>query len=87
MDAVAKASGMSTRSFNRLFAVELGLTPKQVLSQYRVAHARAQLLTGKVTVTEAALSVGYNSLAQFIAVFRQLTGQLPSEVARLGKHG
>jgi AraC-like DNA-binding protein len=82
MEKIARDSGLSVRSFNRLFATELGLTPKQVLSQYRVAHAREQLSTGRVTVTEAALSVGYQSLPQFIAIFRQLTGQLPSEVAR-----
>jgi AraC-like DNA-binding protein len=86
METVAREAGMSVRSFNRLFLLELGLTPKQVLSQYRVARARQALLSGQATVTEAAYQVGYNSLAQFIAVFRQLTGQLPSEVARLGRH-
>jgi AraC-like DNA-binding protein len=29
-----------------------------------------------------ALAVGYQSLSQFIATFRQITGQLPSEVRR-----
>jgi AraC-like DNA-binding protein/mannose-6-phosphate isomerase-like protein (cupin superfamily) len=84
MERAAKAAGLSVRSLNRLFATELSLTPKQVLTQVRVTHARELLLAGK-PVTEAAFSVGYGSLAQFISVFRQLTGQLPSEVARLGQ--
>jgi len=36
------------------------------------------------TVTEAAFASGYKSLAQFITVFRRLTLQSPSEVARVG---
>lgn len=84
MTAAARAAGLSQRSMTRLFASELGLSPKQVLSQYRVDHARALLVSGKATVTEAALDVGYQSLPQFIAVFQKLTGQLPSEVLRMG---
>ena len=33
------------------------------------------------SVTEAAFEVGYASLSQFITVFRQVTGKLPSAVA------
>ena len=50
-------------------------------------HERAQelLLSGQANVTDAAFAVGYQSLAQFIRSFRQITGQLPSDVARRGK--
>jgi len=34
-------------------------------------------------VTETAFAVGYQSLSQFISAFRQLTGQIPSEYARM----
>jgi AraC-like DNA-binding protein/mannose-6-phosphate isomerase-like protein (cupin superfamily) len=84
MEKAAKAAGLSVRNLNRLFATELSLTPKQVLNQYRVAKARALLLSGS-SVTDAALEIGYSSLSQFIQVFRSLTGQLPSAVARLGQ--
>jgi AraC-like DNA-binding protein/mannose-6-phosphate isomerase-like protein (cupin superfamily) len=86
MESAASASGLSLRSMNRLFQQELERSPKQVLMQYRVRHAQELLLSG-ATVTQTALDVGYRSLAQFIAVFRQLTGQLPSEVARRGVAG
>jgi AraC-like DNA-binding protein len=82
--AIAAQAGLSVRTLNRLFTTELGATPKQVLSQYRVAAARELLLSGQANATEAAFRVGYQSLAQFIRVFRQVTGQLPSEVARKG---
>jgi AraC-like DNA-binding protein len=82
---VAAKAGLSVRTLNRLFAVELGATPKQILNRYRISAATELLVSGRANVTEAAFHVGYQSLAQFIRVFRQLTGQLPSEVARMGR--
>ncbi len=84
MTAVASESGLSLRNLNRLFLEQIGLSPKQVLTHYRIAAAKDQLLAGS-TVTEAAFASGYESLGQFITMFRRLTGQLPSQVARLGQ--
>lgn len=84
MTVVARATGLSVRNMNRLFLDELGLTPKQVVAQQRIAAARA-LLAGGASVTATALDCGYQSVSQFITVFRQLTGQLPSEYARYGQ--
>ncbi|HEX4923294.1 MAG TPA: AraC family transcriptional regulator [Bdellovibrionales bacterium] len=83
--ALAEHAGMSLRNLNRLFLQELGLTPKQVATSLRIEHAKTLLLEGRVSVTEAALSSGYQSLSQFITVFRQVTGQLPSEIRRFGQ--
>lgn len=85
MDIVAKSSGLSVRSLNRLFLDELSISPRQVLIQYRIEKAKELLLLGQHTVTNAAFEVGYNSLAQFIKSFRQVTGQLPSEIRRFGQ--
>ena len=82
LDAMARKAGLSTRSLNRLFLTELGMTPKQVLIQYRVQKAQELLAQGGRSVTDVAFEVGYQSLSQFIQVFRNLTGLLPSEVAR-----
>jgi len=84
MPAVAQEAGLSLRNLNRLFLEQVGLSPKQVVTHYRITTARDLLLAGS-TVTEAALATGYESLGQFITMFRRLTGQLPSQVARLGQ--
>ncbi len=84
MNAVASQAGLSVRNMNRLFLEELGLTPRQVLIQMRIGRARELLLQG-TPVTRVALDCGYRSLSRFITVFRQLTGQLPSEYRRLGR--
>ncbi len=76
---LARRSGMSVRNLSRLFQIELGMTPKQLLMALRIEKSKELLLAGNITVTEVAFSVGYSSLSQFIAVFRQFTGQIPSE--------
>jgi AraC-like DNA-binding protein len=81
---VAEHAGLSTRTLNRLFLKEFALPPRRVLALLRVSKARELLASGQFSVTEAAWEVGYASLSQFIAVFRQVTGQLPSEFARFG---
>ncbi len=49
------------------------------------ASAKDQLLKGS-KVTEAAFASGYKSFAHFITVFRRLTLEFPSEVARVGSN-
>ncbi len=68
---------------NRLFLKRWVSRPSR--RSRSAASAKDQLLKGS-TVTEAAFASGYKSLAQFITVFRRLTLQLPSEVARVGSN-
>ncbi len=84
MDQIAKVSGLSLRSLNRLFTKETGLQPKQWLINFRIEMAKDLLMQPQASVTEVAFSVGYSSLGQFISAFRSRTGRLPSEFL---KHG
>jgi AraC-like DNA-binding protein len=77
-EEIAKKSGLSVRNLNRLFLKEFGLSPKQVITFYRIDHAKKLLSSGKKTVTDTAFEVGYSSLSQFISTFRKHTGQIPS---------
>jgi AraC-like DNA-binding protein len=78
MDNIAKQSGLSVRNLNRLFLKETGMSPKQAITLYRIDQAKKILRTGKKSVTDTALDVGYSSVSQFIATFRKHTGQIPS---------
>lgn len=77
-EEIARKSAMSVRNFNRLFLTEIGMTPKQVVTLFRIEQAKQLLLNGKQSVTDIAFEVGYNSVSQFISTFRKSTGQLPS---------
>ncbi len=85
IEEIAKKSGLSSRNLNRLMLQEIGLSPKQFLITARIEYAQKLLLMPGASVTDVALSVGYSSLSQFISIFRSQTGQLPSEVARIGR--
>ncbi len=77
-EKIARSSGMSLRNFNRLFLAEIGLSPKQLITHFRIEQAKQLLKNGKHTVTDVSLEVCYNSVSQFITTFRKHTGQLPS---------
>jgi AraC-like DNA-binding protein len=79
LDAIAKVAGMSRYHFGRIFEAQVGKSPYRYLVDVRVARAAALLRTGRVSVTEAALSVGYNDLGRFGRAFRARHGVAPSE--------
>ena len=68
---------ISQRSLVRKFKAETGLTFSAWRQVARIMLA-IQLLNKGDNVTSVALSVGYDSLSAFIAVFRQMTGASPS---------
>lgn len=83
---LAKLSGLSVRNLARLFQIELGLSPKQLLVSLRIEKSQELLQSGH-SVTDTAMAVGYSSLSQFIQTFQKITGQAPSEFARSGQNG
>lgn len=72
---------MAERTLIRRFRAETGMTIVQWRQHARVLEA-IKLLTSGESVTQAALAVGYESLSAFIAVFKQVTGELPSQFIR-----
>ncbi len=76
---VAVATGQSERALARRFSQEMGMTWSEVLRRIRVIKAVEALATQQSSVTEVALSVGYNSLSAFNAAFRDVTGKTPSQ--------
>ena len=76
---LARAAGLSVRNFNRLFQLEVGLTPKDFIIRRRVAMAKVLLTETNKTITDISLEVGYNSLSKFIGSFKAVEGILPSD--------
>jgi AraC family transcriptional regulator len=79
LDAIAKVAGMSRFYFGRLFVAQVGKSPYRYLVDVRVARAASLIRGGRVSVTEAALSVGFNDLGRFGRAFRARFGVTPSE--------
>jgi AraC-like DNA-binding protein len=85
LDGIAKIAGMSRFHFARMFEAHVGKSPYRYLVDVRVARAAALLATGRVSVTEAALSVGFNDLGRFGRAFRARFGIAPSEALAAGR--
>jgi AraC-like DNA-binding protein len=78
-DEIADHCGQSPRALARRFANEMGMTWSQTLARIRIVRAIECLAVSDDSVTEIALSVGYNSLSGFNAAFRDLTDMTPTQ--------
>ena len=76
---VARASGASARTLQRLFLDETGLGFSDWRQRLRLLHA-ATLLGDGVSVTEAGLEAGYASTSAFIAAFKKQLGRTPARM-------
>lgn len=73
---MARGSGASLRTLQRLFAAETGLSLEGWRGRARMQQAVVSLSAG-APVTEAALDAGYQSASAFIAAFKRVFGVTP----------
>jgi AraC-like DNA-binding protein len=79
--ALARGSGASPRTLQRLFRGETGMTFAGWRQQLRLGHALQRLAAGG-SVTSVALDAGYTSVSAFVSVFRRTFGQTPGRYLR-----
>lgn len=79
LDEIANAMHVSTFYFCKMFKKATGLTFTDYLSRVRVEKAKNLLLNPHLRVSEIAYAVGFQSLTHFNRVFRELTGESPTQ--------
>lgn len=79
LEEAADLAGFSKYHFTRLFKTFTGMTFYKYLNQKRIAHAEKLLIDPEVSITEAALHSGFNSLSTFIRMFKLIKGCTPTE--------
>lgn len=83
---IAREAGSSSYHFARLFQAYVGETPFEFLRRIRgVAALRMLQEDEEGSVTEIALSVGYETSAAFNKFFRKTLEMTPSDFRNLGK--
>lgn len=81
LGTLARGSGASPRTIERLFREELGLSFGRWRQQVRLQRALELLAEGRA-VSAVALDVGYDSTSAFIAMFRRNLGTTPRRYYR-----
>ena len=76
---VAARAGLAPSRFRYLFRSETGFTPQEFLTQERMKLAKAMLRARKCSITEIALSCGFNSSQYFATAFKRATGETPRQ--------
>jgi AraC-like DNA-binding protein len=83
LDDWAAQLGWSRRSLTRHFRAETGMS---LVAWRQVARLQKgiELLNGGASVTTVAISLGYDSVSSFIALFRRILGTTPARFAQFG---
>jgi len=86
LDRLAREAGSSSYHFARLFNAYVGEAPFEFLRRLRLVTALRMLQEDvEVSVTEIALSIGYDTSASFNKAFRKLLATNPGDFRKLGK--
>jgi AraC family carnitine catabolism transcriptional activator len=81
-DELAATVDLSVRQLLRLFSQHLGEGPAQHHRRLRLEHARTLLRNTSISVTEAALAVGFESVAHFCRAYGVQYGRPPGRDRR-----
>jgi AraC family carnitine catabolism transcriptional activator len=71
VQAIARKVGVTSRQLQRLFARALETTPVRHYQRLRLSRAHALLQQTDLSVTEIAVSAGFNSLEHFCRLYRR----------------
>ena len=77
---LASVSGVSEAHFARSFKEAFGVPPHRYLLTRRIERAKALLRDTDLPIIEIAFQTGWNSLGTFGRIFRDVTGESPSEL-------
>ncbi len=79
IEGISKNLGIDRRYFSRIFTRNMGVSPQKYLVDYRLERAKTLLITGTYSVSEVAISVGYDDIFAFSKIFKKKYGIPPSK--------
>jgi AraC family transcriptional regulator len=82
LDELARAAGLSTFHFARMFRRSTGQTPQGFVLHRRIDRARRLLTESRLSLAEIALACGFSGQSHFTARFRAMTGLTPGQYRR-----
>jgi AraC family transcriptional regulator len=82
LQELANLVSLSRFHFCTAFRMATGHTPHEWLTVQRIQRATALLTNPKLSITQIALTVGYQTPSAFAATFRKIAGITPTEFRR-----
>lgn len=82
LELLAHAAGASARTITRLFPAETNLTFKEWRQRARIMAAVEALGSGRTSIKQLSMQLGFSSVAAFGHAFRQVMGMTPGEMMR-----
>lgn len=79
---LAERLALSGRTMVRRFTDEIGMTPKEWLTERRIHHARHLLETTDLTIANICHEAGYEDVPSFTRLFSRYTGMTPGTYRR-----
>lgn len=79
VDDIAKAVGVSRSHLYRVFMFNVGKSPVEYLTDYRIREACSLLKSSGLSIAEIAVSVGFFDQFYFSRVFKKVKGIPPSK--------
>jgi AraC-like DNA-binding protein len=75
---LAELCGISETYFRKLFLLEFGISPSKYIRNKRLMLARDLLNSGEFSVTDAAITSGFNDISYFSREYKKLWDVSPS---------
>lgn len=78
-DELADIAGVSTVYFRKMFRDVFGISPISYVQNLRIKKAKEMLKSDYGSITQIALSLGYNNIYDFSRAFKKHTGVSPTK--------
>lgn len=73
---------LSVDRFNHIFKDSIGMSPLKYINEVRIKKSKHLLKTGEYTVSEVAITVGFNDINHFGRMFKKKYGYTPSSIVK-----
>ncbi|QGQ95373.1 AraC family transcriptional regulator [Paenibacillus psychroresistens] len=83
LEEMAAIAGYSSYYFNRMFHQIMDKTPFQYLLECRILHAKALLVSSRMSIKQIALESGFAQSSYFIQIFRRYEQVPPNEYRKM----
>lgn len=80
---LARRAHLSESRFKARFKAEVGIPPADYMMRQRIEQAKDLLCRERMSVTETAMRLGFNTTQYFATVFKRYTGQTPRQYRQM----